>query len=69
MLSRIAESCYWVGHLLERADYSARLLDVHYHNLLQIHPSESQILSMHLAHVMGVEPTEKFKNVRKRKLC
>lgn len=63
MLSRIAESCYWIGHLTERADYTARLLDVHYHNLLQSHPSESQRLSQHLAHVMGVEDFESFTNV------
>lgn len=63
MLSRIAESCYWIGHLVERADYTARLLDVHYHNLLQSHPSESQRLSRHLANVMGVENSENFTNV------
>ncbi|MBP9114832.1 MAG: alpha-E domain-containing protein [Acidimicrobiia bacterium] len=63
MLSRIAESCYWIGHLVERADYSARLLDVHYHNLLQSHPSESQRLASHLAEVMGVDPNERFNNI------
>lgn len=63
MLSRIAQSCYWVGHLVERADYSARLLDVHYHNLLQSHPSESQRVSRHIAQVMGVDPSEEFNNV------
>lgn len=63
MLSRIAESCYWLGHLVERADYSARLLDVHYHNLLQSHPSESKRLSRHMATVMGVEDDENFTNV------
>lgn len=53
MLSRIAESCYWIGRLVERADYTARLLDVHYHNLLQTHPQESNRLANHLVNVMG----------------
>jgi uncharacterized alpha-E superfamily protein len=34
MLSRVAESLYWIGRYLERAEDSARLLDVHYHALL-----------------------------------
>lgn len=53
MLSRIAESCYWIGRLVERADYTARLLDVHYHNLLQNHPREQSRLANHLVSVMG----------------
>ncbi len=56
MLSRIAESCYWIGRLVERADYTARLLDVHYHNLLQNHPTESGELANHLVSVMGTIP-------------
>ena len=53
MLSRIAESCYWIGRLIERADYTSRLLDVHYHNLLQNHPKETSRLASHLVEVMG----------------
>ncbi len=34
MLSRVAESLYWIGRYVERAEDSARLLDVHYHALL-----------------------------------
>lgn len=34
MLSRIAESLYWMGRYLERADDTARLLDVHVHRVL-----------------------------------
>ena len=29
MLSRIAESLYWIGRYLERAEDTARILDVH----------------------------------------
>jgi len=31
MLSRIAESLYWFGRYVERAEHTARLLDVNYH--------------------------------------
>jgi uncharacterized alpha-E superfamily protein len=34
MLSRVAESLYWIARYLERAEDTARLLDVHYHALL-----------------------------------
>lgn len=35
VLSRIAESLYWMGRYVERAEDTARLLDVHYHLLLE----------------------------------
>jgi uncharacterized alpha-E superfamily protein len=35
MLSRIAESLFWVGRYLDRADNTARLLDVHFNVLLE----------------------------------
>lgn len=35
MLSRIAESLYWLGRYSERAEDTARILDVHYHLLLE----------------------------------
>ena len=31
MLSRLAESFYWIGRYLERAEGTARLLAEHYH--------------------------------------
>ena len=34
MLSRIAEALYWMGRYLERADDTARLLDVYVHRML-----------------------------------
>lgn len=63
MLSRIAESCYWIGRLIERADYTARLLDVHYHNLLQNHPKESSRLANHLVNVMGSNEDRTFLDI------
>jgi uncharacterized alpha-E superfamily protein len=35
VLSRIAESLYWVGRYVERADDTARILDVHLHHILE----------------------------------
>ena len=35
MLSRIAESLYWLGRYIERAEDTSRILDVHYHLLLE----------------------------------
>lgn len=35
MLSRIAESLFWIGRYVERADDTARLLDVHFNVLLE----------------------------------
>ena len=31
MLSRDADSCYWIGRYVERAEATARMVDVHYH--------------------------------------
>ena len=35
MLARNAESLYWIGRYVERADDMARLLDVAIHQLLE----------------------------------
>src|SRR3954452_6266196 len=35
MLSRIAESLFWIGRYTERAEDTARILDVHFHLLLE----------------------------------
>ncbi|MEJ7666329.1 MAG: alpha-E domain-containing protein [Hymenobacter sp.] len=35
MLSRIAESLFWVGRYVERAEDTARILDVHVHRILE----------------------------------
>lgn len=35
MLSRIAESLFWIGRYVERADYTARILDVHLHTIVE----------------------------------
>ena len=35
MLSRTAESCFWIARYTERAEYTARLVNVHYQLLLE----------------------------------
>ena len=31
MLCRDADSCFWIGRYIERAEATARMIDVHYH--------------------------------------
>lgn len=40
MLARTAEYLFWAGRYLERAESTARLLDVTYHRLLEVTPAE-----------------------------
>ncbi len=35
MLSRDADTCYWIGRYVERAEATARMVDVHYHAALE----------------------------------
>ena len=54
MLSRIAESLYWLGRYSERAEDTARILDVHYHLLLEDRYVEEPAACAALLEVMGV---------------
>ncbi|MDQ1465625.1 MAG: hypothetical protein QOH10_40 [Actinomycetota bacterium] len=54
MLSRIAESLYWVGRYCERAEDTARLLDVYYHLLLEERGIDEIAASRGILEVMGV---------------
>ena len=54
MLSRIAESLYWVGRYVERAEDVARILDVHVHHLLEDPSVAEEQACMALLGVMGV---------------
>ncbi len=53
MLSRIAESLYWVGRYVERAEDTARILDVHVHHLLEEPSVEEEVACQALLSVMG----------------
>ncbi|GHS89234.1 alpha-E domain-containing protein [Cellulomonas hominis] len=52
MLSRIAESLFWIGRYVERADDTARLLDVHVQNLLEDPWAEEDLACRSLLSVM-----------------
>lgn len=54
MLSRIAESLYWFGRYVERAEDTARILDVHYHLLLEDPEVDEAAACRALLEVMGV---------------
>jgi uncharacterized alpha-E superfamily protein len=53
VLSRIAESLYWVGRYVERAEETARILDVHVHHLLEDPAVEEEAACRTLLSVMG----------------
>ena len=57
MLSRIAESMFWIGRYLERADGTARILDVHLQLLLEDPWLDEDASCRVLLGVMGT-PTE-----------
>ena len=55
MLSRIAESLYWIGRYIERAEDTARLLDVHYHLLLEDRRADEARVCRALLDAMGAD--------------
>jgi uncharacterized alpha-E superfamily protein len=55
VLSRIAESLFWIGRYIERAEDTARILDVHIHHLLEAPVTSEGELCRSLLAIMGVE--------------
>ena len=55
MLSRIAESLFWIGRYLERADDTARILDVQMQVLIEDPGMDGRTSCEQLLSVMGVE--------------
>ncbi len=53
MLSRIAESLFWIGRYIERSDGTARILDVHLQLLLEDPWIEENLACRSLLSVMG----------------
>jgi uncharacterized alpha-E superfamily protein len=64
VLSRLAESLFWIGRYVERAEDTARLLDVHVHLLLEDSTAEPQETCRDLLAVMGVPAPESGVDVR-----
>lgn len=56
MLSRIAESLFWIGRYIERADGTARILDAHLQLLLEDPWIDEDIACRSLLAVMGSAP-------------
>jgi len=57
MLARNAESLYWIGRYVERADDTARILDVSVHQLLEDATVDVDTAARTLLRVLGVEAT------------
>lgn len=58
MLSRIAESLFWIGRYIERADGTARILDVHLQLLLEDPWVDESTACRSLLSVMGAANVE-----------
>ncbi len=56
MLSRIAENLYWMGRYVERAENTARLLDVNYHAIIEapLAPGASGIVDEQWAPLLAI---------------
>lgn len=55
MLARTAEYLFWAGRYLERAESTARLLDVTYHRLLEASPDEERDAWLDVLAAVGLE--------------
>jgi len=58
MLSRIAESLFWMGRYLERAEDTARVLDAQLHHLLEATATDELSLCRALLDVMEARPPD-----------
>lgn len=58
MLSRIAESLYWIGRYVERAEDTARILDVHLQRMLADPWTSEEAACRSLLSVMGMPAQE-----------
>ena len=58
MLSRVAESLYWMSRYLERAEHTARLIDVQLNQMLDQAGGESNLRWRRLLHSLRTPPPE-----------
>lgn len=58
MLARNAEALYWIGRYVERADDTARILDVAVHTLLEDSSVDPNRTSRVLLEVLGIKPPD-----------
>jgi uncharacterized alpha-E superfamily protein len=69
VLSRIAESLFWIGRYLERAEDTARILDVQFHLMLEDPGIDEDAAWQTLLKVMGVERDEQVVSVHSSDVC
>lgn len=55
MLSRVAEALFWIGRYVERAEDTARLLDVHTYALLEDPWIDETAACLNVLRVMGID--------------
>ncbi len=58
MLSRVADNLYWMARYLERAEHTARVLDVHLTRMLEEYGGESREAWGGLIESLGLNPPE-----------
>lgn len=58
MLARNAEALYWIGRYVERADDTARILDIAVHTLLEDSSVDPNRTSRVLLEVLGIKPPD-----------
>lgn len=56
MLSRLAESLYWIGRYVERADDTARILDSYVHRMVEDPLNDEDATCRSLFSILGLEP-------------
>ncbi len=55
MLARLAENLFWAGRYAERAEDTARMVDVTYHGLLESPPAEVRLAWVQLLEVLHLD--------------
>ncbi|WP_029150496.1 alpha-E domain-containing protein [Microbacterium indicum] len=68
MLSRIAESLFWIGRYIDRADGTARILDVHLQLLLEDPWADEDTACRSMLSVMGVAAPPRGEVVRREEV-
>src|ERR1700735_5868693 len=56
LLSRIAETLFWTGRYIERADDTARMVDVYVHRMLEEPQADEEAGCGALLAVLGMRP-------------
>lgn len=69
MLSRVADSCFWMSRYMERAETNARLLDVNMQLLLDFQNQEPNVLRKHWEPILAtLEDQELFQKIHPDRL-